>query len=70
MSKLEIIENNDPNTAISVYDEAGTIYWKALRDNPELMKRTSIHQLRGIFDTCVVPAIEEVRRLDRQGRDS
>jgi len=69
MSHLKIIENTDPEAAISVYDEAATVYWKLLKANPELTKRTSFHQLRCIFDTCVVPAIQEVRRLDREGRD-
>jgi len=69
MSEFKIIENTDPDAAISVYDEAATVYWKLLKSNPELTKRTSFHQLRCIFDTCIIPAIDKVRQLDREGRN-
>ena len=64
-----IIKNTDPNRAINVIGEAAGIYWEKLKDDVALTKRTSIHQLRMIFETCVEPAIQEVRRLDREGRN-
>ena len=66
MSKLLIIERADNDTsAISVYDEAATVFWQSIRDNKGLCGKMSIHQLRELFDKAVIPAIKEVRKLDR-----
>lgn len=67
MSKLKIIER-DPsdNSAINVYGEAGTVFWKSIRDNKGLAGKMSIHQLRTLFDKAVIPAIKRVRELDRE----
>ena len=56
---------NNPNTAVSVIDEAASIYWENIKKNPEVLKRLSIHNIKQIFDDCVIPAIKKVRELDR-----
>ena len=52
--------------AISIIDEAANIYWEKIKDLPVVVKRLSIHDIRQIFSVAVTPAIDEVRRLDRQ----
>lgn len=54
--------------AISVKDEAAVIYWDMIKTLPIVIKRLSIHDIKTIFDCAVIPAIDEVRHLDREGR--
>lgn len=65
MSKLIIQESNAENCAVNVYGEAGTVFWKSIRDNNGLAGKMSIHQIRALFDKAVIPAIKKVRDLDR-----
>ena len=62
-AKCEPLGGEKP--AISVKDEATRIYWDEIKKLPEVMQRLSAHNIKQIFDTAVVPAIDEVRRLDR-----
>jgi len=62
-AKCEPLGGETP--AISVKDEATRIYWDEIKKLPEVMQRLSAHNIKQIFDTAVVPAIDEVRRLDR-----
>lgn len=69
MSKLIILDDHNEGEAINVYGEAGTVFWKAIRDGDKLGGKMSIHQLRTLFNEAVIPAIKRVRELDREGRE-
>jgi len=51
--------------AKSVYEEAAKVYWSILQSG-DLNTKCSAHQLKTIFNGAVIPAIKEVRRLDRE----
>jgi len=55
--------------AIDIIAEASGIYWDKIKDVPHALKRLSIEDIRHIFDRAVIPAIQEVRRLDREHKN-
>lgn len=56
--------------AISVIDSAADIYWENIKALPKVAERVSIVDVMNIFDKAVIPAINEVRRLDRESRNN
>ncbi len=58
--------NHEEKSAISVIDEAANKYYQSFGDMPEsIRKKISYEMLHNIFKHMVAPAIDEVRRLDR-----
>ena len=58
---------NEP-TAVNVKQEAADVYYKSFGELPDrVKKRVSAEMLSEVFRCMVVPAIDEVRRLDRGG---
>lgn len=57
--------------AINVKDEAADTFYNHWSELPkEVKSRVSLHMLENIFKKMVVPAIDRVRALDREGRDA
>jgi hypothetical protein len=55
--------------AINVKQEAADTYYEAFETLPDrIKKRLSLDMLAEVFHVMVVPAIDEVRRLDREHR--
>lgn len=58
--------NTGEKHAVNVIEEAGKKYYSSFRDMPlSLRKKISAQMLDNIFKIMVVPAIGEVRKLDR-----
>ncbi len=67
--KLELIKKGEP-LAVSVIDLARNSYWDSARlccKNKKIsFKNISLHDLTEIFNKLVIPAIDVVRKADRE----